>query len=410
MTVVTAFILQSCHSGPATNLLNTAGEAVSPYLTMDEAGVPVLCWTEKNPDDSAYSVKFARYQEDTGNFGPAVTVAGSEGAQTAAESMNKVAFRSDGSVVAVFGKKFRHEKNPYAGAIYYCLSGDFGKTWSDPAFLHSDTLHHYGRGFFDLARMADGEIAAVWLDGRLGRTEKGSALYFNRTAAGKGFGIDRLVDKNTCECCRTELLADQEGALHVSYRKILYPAEKLGKPVRDMVYTMSGDNGSTFSAPELISRDGWVLDGCPHTGPSVAMAGGRPSAIWFTAGGEPGLYFSEIGSGRPDGRILLTRTGRHPQVVSLGNGRLAAAWEEAGSDEPAESTTGHHGGHAASGSGIRVSRLVSGKVETDIYRTSGNIPRHHPVIQRTTKGLLVAWVAETEAGPRIEYVHLSTGG
>ncbi|HEY1007325.1 MAG TPA: hypothetical protein VGD92_09090, partial [Sphingobacteriaceae bacterium] len=129
LAALTAIFTCSCHPGDAGKavLLPTGGDAVSPYLTMDEKGVPVLCWTEKMEGDSVYSLKFAWYEADRRAFGAAITVPGSGGAQTAAESMNKVAFKSDGSVVAVFGKKFPDEENPYAGAIYYTLSADKGE-------------------------------------------------------------------------------------------------------------------------------------------------------------------------------------------------------------------------------------------------------------------------------------------
>lgn len=409
LAALTAIFTYSCHPGDAGKavLLPTGGDAVSPYLTMDEKGVPVLCWTEKAEGDSVYSLKFAWYQADRHAFGAAITVPGSGGAQTAAESMNKVAFKSDGSVVAVFGKKFLNEKNPYAGAIYYTISADKGETWADPAFLHTDTIRDYGRGFFDLARMRTGEVAAVWLDGRHGRSEKGSALYYNCTSAGQGFGTDRLIDKMTCECCRTALLADAQGNLHVAFRKILYPAEKLGKPVRDLVYSASGDNGRTFSTPVVISRDGWVLDGCPHTGPAMAMGGRAPAAIWFTAGGEPGLYFTGNVAGNKT-RTLLSRTGRHPQLVSLGQGSLAAIWEESVPAMTPKKPAGHHSAHGSPGGGVRVILIDPKGAEKTIFAETSSIPRHHPVMLKTQGGLLAAWVAETKAGPRIEFLDLST--
>ncbi len=407
---VLIFLAAGCHTGsaPETKLLKSQGRAVSPYLTTDEHGNAVLCWTEMDARDSAFTLKFAKYQPASNSFGPAITVSGSGGAQTAAESMNKIAFKSDGSIVAVFGKKFPHENNPYAGAIYFSMSSDQGRTWTDPEFLHSDTAHSYGRSFFDVSKLRNGEVGAVWLDGRLGKSEKGSALYFSRTEPGKGFGADKLVDKSTCECCRTALLTDGKGNLHVAYRKIMYPPEKLGKGVRDMAYAVSPDNGTRFSPPSLISQDGWVLDGCPHTGPAMAMTRKGPAAIWFTAGGQPGLYFSDISAGGGRSRSLLTRTGRHPQVVTSANGRLAAIWEESGEARPMKDGTGHHGRHDQAGTGIVVSTVAGGEVGETLFRISGAIPRSHPVLLSTQYGLLAAWVAETDGGPRIEYACLGT--
>src|SRR5690606_899533 len=110
-----------------------------------------------------------------------------------------------------------------------------GESWSDAKFLHSDTSHAYGRSFFDVAKLKDGELAAVWLDGRYGKSIKGSALFFNRTLKGEGFVTDSCLDKGTCECCRTALLTDKEGNLHLAYRSII-PNALSGKHVRDMVY------------------------------------------------------------------------------------------------------------------------------------------------------------------------------
>src|SRR5690606_35433425 len=110
--------------------------------------------------------------------------------------------------------------NKNAGAIYYCTSTDNGTHWSAPRFLHTDTSRSYGRSFFDVAKLADGEVGAIWLDGRLGNQEKGLALFFARTESGKGFGRDTCLDKNTCECCRTEIITDGMGRIHMAYRSI----------------------------------------------------------------------------------------------------------------------------------------------------------------------------------------------
>src|SRR5690606_9132271 len=125
-----------------------------------------LCWTEKEEADSLHRLVFARYDSVSEKFDRPVVVAGSEGLSTSPESMGKVAFKDDGTVVAVFAKRFANEKNPFAGAIYYVVSGDGGESWTAPEFLHTDTTHHYGRQFFDITRLANGEIGSVWLDGR----------------------------------------------------------------------------------------------------------------------------------------------------------------------------------------------------------------------------------------------------
>src|SRR5690606_1723917 len=117
-----------------------------------------------------------------------------------------------------------------------------------------------------------------------GDAEKGSALFFARTTSGKGFGEEICLDKNTCECCRTEILNDQEGGVHIAYRGIKLPIGHLGKQVRDTVYSFSSDNGKTFTPTIAIGKDNWEIEACPHTGPTLAYSKGKLSALWFTGG------------------------------------------------------------------------------------------------------------------------------
>src|SRR5690606_7286884 len=125
--------------------------------------------------------KYAIYDQEINAFNSPILVTGTEGVGTSSESMNKIAFKTDGTIISVFSKKFENEKNPYAGAIYYNMSSDNGKTWSTPQFIHSDTSHHFSRNYFDITTLKNGEVAAIWLDGRYKATEKGLALFYSNT-------------------------------------------------------------------------------------------------------------------------------------------------------------------------------------------------------------------------------------
>ena len=388
-------------------------DAVAPYLSQDYQGRPVLCWTEKNLQDSTNMLKYAYFDDQADAFGSAVAVPASRGMSTTAESMGKVAFKSDGTAIAFFSRRFEQEKNPFAGAIYYSLSADKGKTWTAQQFLHSDTAHAYGRSFFDVSTLKDGQIAAVWLDGRYGKTIKGSALYFARTTAGKGFEKDTCLEKGTCECCRTDLLKDQAGNLHLAYRSISFPLETNGKQVRDMVYQLSEDNGKTFSKPAAISKDNWAIEACPHSGPTLAVNKEGVNAVWFTAGGAPGLYST---SGKPGNRIfharnLVSSKGRHPQMLALPNGDLVMVCEEAVEKPaamPAMQMEHGHGGmpmsHGPAAPGRIVLRVMrNGSTEKELSLTTGDYGDNHPVLTAVEDGVLVAWVREDKGHSSICY-------
>lgn len=404
---------------PKTLAIQQGHSAAAPYFTSDDKGNPVLCWTEKIDTHGTCRLAFATYDRSSGDFAPPITVPGSEGISTTPESMGKVAFKDNGTIVAVFAKPFLHEKSPFAGAIYYCISSDQGESWSHPSFLHSDTAHHYGRNFFDIARLKNGEVGAVWLDGRDTSIE-GSTLYFATTAPDSGFVGETALHQGTCECCRTDLLVDENGSIHVAYRSLMYPAALFGEQARDMAYVHSEDNGRTFSPEITISADNWAIRACPHTGPTLASENGRTHSVWFTAGGTPGLYYAHNTSGtrRFSDRQLLTATGSHPQSLAVGKDTLLVVYE----DRPMPSAThatGHGGTHGhdhhedahnvGTRSHILIHPIVDGHPAPPVAISSNDAYNHHPVITRVDGGGLVAWVCEKNDLSTIIYKRVNIG-
>lgn len=416
VTLMGTFMLFSActrEPGPsAPKVLSISGtEATGPYFTKDNKGNAVLCWTEKD-NDASYRLKYAIYNMQTNQFDKVITVPASAGCSTAAESMGKVAFKADGTVLAVFAKRFPKERNPYAGAIYYSFSDDGGKHWSEARFLHTDTVHAYGRSFFDIATLKDGELGAIWLDGRYGKTIKGSALFFARTEKGMGFAPDTCLDKGTCECCRTDILTDDAGNIHLAYRSIKFPSALADNQVRDMAYKRSADNGKTFSTAETISKDNWEITGCPHSGPSLAATEKGVHAVWFTAGGGPGLY-STSSNASGEGffnRSLLSTAGRHPQMIAWNDGRLTVVYEEPLKVEAGAAVKMSHShgdmkmSQVAAGSAKIVLRILNANSpERSIDLTDGQMPDNHAVLIAVNHTLLTAWVREEKTGAKIYY-------
>ncbi|MBG6236019.1 hypothetical protein IWX76_002600 [Pedobacter sp. CAN_A7] len=385
--------------------------AVGAYFTKDHKGNPVLCWSEKEDAEALFQLKYAVYDSTAQSFSAPVTVAGSLGCSAGAESMAKIAFKADGTVFALYGKRFEQEKSPFAGAIYYTVSNDAGKTWAKETFLHTDTAHHYGRGFFDVATLADGELAAIWLDGRFGKTIKGSTLFYARTETGKGFVQERILDKGTCECCRTSIIKDDGGNLHVAYRSIISSSLITKKRVRDMAYLYSADQGKTFAPVKTISNDNWEIDGCPHSGPSLASTPEKVHAFWYTAGGTPGLYYTQAGPGGVfPKRRLISATGKHPQMVSLSGNRLALIYEDAVQEEPnaehasmsKSSSPMHH--QAAGMAKIMLQVRGTGASAAAIAVTDGQFADHHAVLTPYGDQLLMAWIREDgHGGSKVYY-------
>lgn len=58
--LLTVLFFTACKEKPAViGTLNTEGIAVGSYLTKDNKGNPVLCWSEQDGKDSLYRLKYA---------------------------------------------------------------------------------------------------------------------------------------------------------------------------------------------------------------------------------------------------------------------------------------------------------------------------------------------------------------
>lgn len=391
-------------------LSDRSANAANPYLTKNHLGQPVLCWTEELSPEAGFVLKYAIFDPELAGFGEVVTVAPSQGTAAHPENMNKLGFRSDGTVLAVFSKKHPTGENRFAGSLYYTQSTDGGSGWTAPARLHSDSARNVGRGYFDLATLPDGEVGAIWLDGRHGREMKGSALYFAKTEGHLGFGQDKVVGAGTCECCRTDLYVDPEGRLHMAYRDILNDS------IRDIVHRYSTDNGATFSEARRISLDNWVIHGCPHTGPSLASTAEGLHAVWFTAAGNPGVYLTATGNkeGAFSPRSKISDHARHPQLAALPGDRLILAWDEPGRAETHHVAAGMHGGahnNAGTGSRIKVQVRKSGRILETFSLSDAEAVASFPVLMPMSDGkTLVAWAQEERGKSGVYYTWLDLGG
>lgn len=294
-----------------------------PYLTKDDKGAVVLSWVRTLPD-SSFVFCYARSTDGGVTFGSPVVVTSSTNIKPHSENLPKVIFKPSGEIIALWGAASHNPKNKYAGNVYYSQSFDKGRSWSAATPLVRDTAG-YDQRYFDVALLPGGEVAIVWLDNRKTTDKEGSALYYAATSGPTGFTAERRVAENCCPCCRTDLFVDRRGGLHVIYRGILRDS------VRDMVHSASVNGGHSFTDPQPISPDNWVIDGCPHTGPSMTENGQGLHFAWYTGGTRKGSFYTHsFNNGQsfaPSDSI--SHLGKHPQLAALGNGDLVIVWDEA---------------------------------------------------------------------------------
>lgn len=328
LIVIVSATFCSCFSSEKKTAL-TVSEAVQidgsqascPFVTTDENGNIVLSWIRSVDSSSEYC--YAISNDEGKTFGPAVTVAGSDNIHPHGENMPKIIFKPDGEIIAAWASANANPKNAYSDLIYYTQSFDHGKTWTQRQRLVKDTAG-YDQRYFDLALLPGGEAAIIWLDNRKAKNEDGSALYFASTKGNEGFQNEHLIAEPCCPCCRTDLFVDSKKDIHVLYRAILNDS------IRDMVHSVSTDDGKSFSTPERISKDNWVIFGCPHTGPAMTESKNGMQFTWYTGGKDGGIYYcssNDEGKSFTDRIKISGANSRHCQIASIGN-QVAIVWNE----------------------------------------------------------------------------------
>jgi hypothetical protein len=176
------------------------------------------------------------------------------------------------------------------------------------------------QSFYTLAVGPDGAVYAAWLDGRdRGQGKSGSsALYIARsTNRGQSFEKSVRVALNVCPCCRPSIAFTDAKTVHIGWRGVSHD------DIRDIFVGTSTDGGSTFSAPAPVAEDKWRINGCPHSGPSLATMGGKLFAAWRTVTGDRGRVY--IASSGDNGAHFSAKVeadaglhdANHPQLLAL---------------------------------------------------------------------------------------------
>lgn len=369
----------------AITLSNNNAEAESPFATVDHLGNAVISWVEtQNQINSFY---YAVSKNNGESFSQPILVPTANGLSAHHESMPKIAFKADGTAFVVYQKRKPTPKNGYAGAIYYTQKSSPDSSWSKPQFLHGDTNAGIGRSFFDIAQLSNGEIGAIWLDGRK-KSRKGSTLFFVKTTK-NSLNNEVEIAQKTCQCCRTELFIDAEKNINICFRDIIQDS------IRDIAYIKSTDNGNSFSKPEIISADNWIVDGCPHTGPTLFNNKNGIGSLWFTKGGDEGVYeTSNSSNGKFSPRKIFSPHARHPQAITNSKATTAIVWDEFFKTESSYIK--------------KVGLQIRGEEVSTSYITKNHVDASYPVITSTKNGsFVIAWNQKSEDKSEIKYIKIN---
>jgi hypothetical protein len=117
--------------------------------------------------------------------------------------------------------------------------------------------------------------------------EPDAELYFAIVSDGKVVGANRKIGAQICPCCRVAVAAAPDGSVYIAFRKV-WPGQ-----MRHISMVSSKDAGATFSEPVQVSDDKWKIYACPVSGAAMRVnAKSEVEVVWFSGGerGEKGVY------------------------------------------------------------------------------------------------------------------------
>jgi hypothetical protein len=172
-------------------------------------------------------------------------------------------------------------------ALRFSRSMDWGQSFSKAIDVDGAST---SPSFFSMNVSPAGIVYAAWLDGRdRARGRQGTAaVYLARSVNhGTSFEPGVRVGLDACPCCRPTIAFLSDETVHVAYRKVL------DGDCRDIFVSTSRDGGATWNAGARIAEDNWKLNGCPHSGASMASLGKRLFISWYTVREKQArLYFA----------------------------------------------------------------------------------------------------------------------
>lgn len=154
---------------------------------------------------------------------------------------------------------------------------NFAHSFEEPVRVTDKTKPSFN-GFSSMGVAPNGDVYAVWLDGRDEAQPAGTfGLYLARsTDQGVSFRKNVRVAIGSCPCCRPSVAFGKNGEVFIVWRKV-FPGD-----IRDMVVSTSRDGGQTFAPSVRVATDNWKLIGCPHSGATILEDGGRLYVAWLT--------------------------------------------------------------------------------------------------------------------------------
>jgi hypothetical protein len=203
--------------------------------------------------------------------------------------------------------------------LKFARSMNFGRSFL-PAIKINDEDDNFYHSFQSMDVAPDGTIYVAWLDGRGRETNVpgSSSLYLARSLdQGATFGENIKIAGNACPCCRPALAFNDSGRVFISWRHVYKDNNRV------VAVSTSDDKGETWSGKTLVTKTGWKVNGCPHSGASMKYDNGKLFIAWYSAAGSQAALRAGISNdegksfnylGEVQGKVL---DANHPNIQMI---------------------------------------------------------------------------------------------
>ncbi len=354
-----------------------------PNLFTNSAGDLYLSWIEK-VEDSLAVLQYA--QLNNGQWSsPQIIAKGTNWFVNWADFPSMAQFPNTKQLMGHWLQK--RAEGTYDYDVHLSISEPSGAKWNPSFIPHRDSIAAE-HGFVTLAPLANGNIQAVWLDGR--NTKAGADSHEHghggamtlRTAEVDSEGRlheEYELDARVCDCCQTDAALSAAGQI-VVYR------DRSPSEIRDIALVRKVDE--RWLSPQIIGQDQWQINGCPVNGPAIAANNKKVAVAWFTmANDTPKVQVALSIDNAATFSKVLNLTANDPigrvDILFIDEEHLAISWID-GTEE---------------GANIQVTILnMKGEVlqqqtvaAIDPSRKSG-----FPILEQGTEGIVLAWTMVKE--------------
>jgi len=169
----------------------------------------------------------------------------------------------------------------------FARSMNFGRSFTPAITINDDEGGKASHSFQTMEVGPDGTIYAAWLDSRNRKTDPPGtqSLYLARSVnRGASFEKNIKITSGVCPCCRPSIAFGDSGKVFITWRQVFEGDNRI------VVVATSENKGQTWSAPVRVTQEGWRINGCPHSGPSMKYVNGKLFVVWYTgADNKPSL-------------------------------------------------------------------------------------------------------------------------